>query len=149
AMLPFLKAFPLANGPAVAPGLAQFNASFSDPSTINAYSIRVDQVISSKINLFARYNYSPSSFDQRGPFAAPNTVLSVTEPLDSAVHTFTLGLTQSITSGISNELRANYSNHRVSEKLVTDNFGGAEPVPDSLLFPSGFSSSNSAMLLFI
>ena len=40
---PFLNAFPIANGPALGVGLAQFNASFSNPSTLNAYSIRMDR----------------------------------------------------------------------------------------------------------
>jgi len=33
---------PIANGVALASGLAQFNAGYSNPSTLNAYSIRVD-----------------------------------------------------------------------------------------------------------
>src|SRR5262249_53861305 len=65
AMQPFLNAYPVPNGTAAGPGLAQFNASYSNPSSLDAYSIRVDQVISPKLNLFGRYNYSPSSLDQR------------------------------------------------------------------------------------
>ena len=42
AMRPYLNAFPVANGPALAPGVAQFNASFSNPSSLDAYSIRID-----------------------------------------------------------------------------------------------------------
>jgi len=36
----------------------------------------------------------------------------------------------------------NYGNHRVSSKYALDHFGGAVPPPDSILFPSGFSSTN-------
>lgn len=50
---------------------------------------------------------------------------------------------------MSNEIRANYSNQRVGEKLVADNFGGAKPIPDSQLFPPGTSSTDGAFLLFI
>ena len=49
-MRPYLNAYPLPNGPALGPGLAEFNASFSNPSTLDAYSIRVDHVVSSKLN---------------------------------------------------------------------------------------------------
>jgi Carboxypeptidase regulatory-like domain/TonB dependent receptor-like, beta-barrel len=147
-MQPFLNAYPVPNGPAAGPGLAQFNASFSNPSSLDAYSIRVDQVINPKMNLFARYNYSPSSLDQRAaPFTTP--ALSTTESVDSAVHTLTVGLTQLITPAISNEVRVNYSNQRLATKFAVDNFGGAVPLPDSLLFPPGFSSADSGFLFFI
>src|SRR5262249_16578210 len=124
-------------------------ASYSDPSTLNAYSIRLDHAISSKINVFGRYNYSPSSLDQRGPLLSIDRVLSMRNSLSSSMHTFTIGLTQLITPRINNEVRLNYSNDRVGTKLSLDNFGGAVPVPDSLLFPSGYSSANGGFALNI
>ncbi|MBV8553908.1 MAG: TonB-dependent receptor [Acidobacteriaceae bacterium] len=142
-MQPFLNAYPVQNGPELGSGFAQFNGSYSSPSSLDAYSIRIDQVINSKISLFGRYNYSPSSLDQRGAFGVPYIVLSTTEPVSSSVQTFTLGLNELITPRISNEIRANYSNDRVGTKFALDNFGGAVPLADSLLFPSGYSSANS------
>jgi len=145
---PFLNAFPVANGAELGKGLAQFNASFSNPSSLDAYSIRVDQIINPNLNLFARYNYSPSSLDQRAaPFTTP--ALSTIDSISSSVHTLTVGLTELIKPEISNEVRANYSNHRVATKFLVDNFGGAVPLPDSLMFPSGFSSTDSAFLFLI
>src|SRR6266851_3834245 len=149
AMQPFLNAYPVSNGAALGAGLAQFNASFSNPSTLDAYSIRVDHVINSKVNLFGRYNYSPSSLDQRGPPSSAGTVLSMTEPVSSSVQTLTVGLAELIKPGISNEVRANYSNDRVGTKFALDHFGGAVPLPDSFLFPSRFSSTNGSFSLFI
>jgi Carboxypeptidase regulatory-like domain/TonB dependent receptor len=146
-MLPYLNAYPIANGAELGAGLAQFNAGYSNPSTLNTYSIRLDQVVNSKLSLFGRYNYSPSSTNQRGPFA-PNSVLSTTESASFSVQTFTVGLTEIINQGMSNEVRANYSNERVGTEYGLDNFGGAVPLSDSLLFPSGFSSSNSVFELF-
>jgi Carboxypeptidase regulatory-like domain/TonB dependent receptor len=148
-MQPFLNAYPVANGAARGNGLAQFNASYSDPSSLNAYSIRVDQAVNSKINLFARYDYSPSSLDQRGAFPPPYMVLSATESVASSVQTFTLGMNQIIAPPLSNEVRVNYSNQRLGTKYFLDNFGGAAPLPDSVLFPSGFSSTNSLFLQFV
>ena len=148
-ILPYLNAYSVANGTDLGSGLAQFNSTFTNPSTLNAYSIRVDEALSSKISLFGRYNYSPSSLDQRGPFPAPYTVLSVRELADSSIHTFTLGLDQMVTSRISNQARANYSNQRIETKFVSDHFGGAVPPSDSTLFPSAYSTANSLFELFI
>jgi len=145
---PFLNAYPVANGAELGSGLAQFNASYSNPSSLDAYSIRLDHIINSKLSLFGRYNYSPSTLKQRAaPFTS--TALSTTDLVDSSVHTFTVGLTQLIKPTMSNEVRANYSNHRLGTEFALDNFGGAVPPPDSLLFPSGFSSANAAFLLLI
>src|SRR6266704_525927 len=75
-ILPYLNAYPVANGAAVGPGLALFDAGYSNPSSLDAYSVRVDQVINSKLRLFGRYNYSPSNIDQRGPSFGTGVVLS-------------------------------------------------------------------------
>jgi hypothetical protein len=146
-MQPFLNAYPVQNGAELGSNLAQYNASYSDPSSLNAYSIRIDHVINSKMNLFGRYNYSPSDLSQRGPFFSSERVLSMQESVSSSVHTFTLGFNQVITPRITNEVRANYSNDRVGTAYILDNFGGAVPLPDSLLFPPGYSSANGAFTL--
>ena len=145
AILPYLSAYPVANGTEFGNGLAEFNATFVNPSSLDAYSIRVDQVVSPKITLFGRYNYSPSSLDQRGPFG----VLNTTEALSSSLHTFTLGSTQTIRPTISNEVRANYSNHRVSTSFALTNFGGGVPLPDSAMFPQGYSPQNANFEFYI
>lgn len=147
-MQPFLNAYPVANGAELGAGLAQFNASFSNPSSLDAYSIRVDHIINSKLTLFARYNYSPSDLDQRGAPFSP-TALSTSDLVDAAVHTFTVGLTEVIQPGISNEVRANYSNHRLGSAFDLDDFGGAAVPSNSLLFPAGLSPKNAAFLLLI
>lgn len=149
AMRVFLNAFPVANGRALAPGSAQFNASFSNPSSLDAYSIRIDHSLRSKLNLFGRYNYSPSKMDQRGPLFSSGRVLSATNSLSSSVHTGTIGLTQIINPDISNEVRVNYSNHRVGIDFVMDDFGGAAPPPDSALFPSGITSADGNFLFIV
>src|SRR6201987_5928736 len=67
AMQPYLEAYPVPNGPELGTGAAEFASAFSDPSSLNATSIRVDHQLNSKWTLFGRYNYSPSSLTQRGP----------------------------------------------------------------------------------
>jgi hypothetical protein len=148
-ILPYLNAYPVANGIGLGAGLSQFNAGYSNPSTLDAYSIRVDEVVSSKMSLFGRYNYSPSSLDERSPRLSSGPVLSMTQSLSSSVHTFTAGLTQLIQPRISNEVRMNYSNHRVGTRFFLDDFGGAVPLSDSMLFSTGFSSENGTFGLFI
>ena len=150
-MQPYLAAYPIANGAEIpdGSGRAEFNGSYSDPSSLNAYSIRVDHAISSKLTLFGRYNYSPSNFTQRAPSQGFELNLATLGNNSSAVHTFTVGLTQLITPRMNNEVRANYSNDRLGTRLTMDNFGGAVPLADSVLFPTGYSSSNGEFSLEI
>src|SRR5258708_1048408 len=88
-MQPILNAFPLPNGtdnPVT--GIAQFNASYSDPASLDAYSLRLDHRISKKLSIFGRYNYSPSNLAQRG---IGGTALSIVRPTDITVQTATAG----------------------------------------------------------
>lgn len=147
-MRPYLDAFPVPNGATLAGGLAQFNASFSNPSTLDAYSLRADQVVNEKLSLFARYNFSPSSLDQRSP-PLSGPILSLTSSLSSSIHTFTTGFIQLIDPRISNEVRVNYSNHQVGTRFFLDDFGGAVSLADSVLFPPGVSSTNGVFSMFI
>jgi len=149
AMQPYLNAYPVPNGSDFGNGSAAFGASFSDPSSLDAYSLRVDHAITSKLSLFARYNYSPSSLTQRGPLQGYEPNLATTGKISSHVHTFTLGLTAILSPRISNELRANYSNQSLGTKFAMDNFGGAVPLPESVLFPPGYDSRNGIFALEI
>jgi hypothetical protein len=149
AMRPYLNVYPVANGAALGGGLAQFSAGFSNPSSLDAYSVRIDHTVNSKLNLFGRYNYSPSSLDQRGPIFSSGRVLSTINSLSSSVHTATVGFTKLLKPGIGNEARLNYSNQRIGIRFVADDFGGAAPLPDSLFFPTGFSSANSNFILVV
>jgi hypothetical protein len=58
AMQPFLNAFPLPNGQEdpTSADAAQFKASYSNPATLDAYSMRIDQRLNDKLSLFARYD---------------------------------------------------------------------------------------------
>ena len=146
---PYLNAYPTPNGADLGGGTAQFNSGYTNPSTLNAYSLRVDHAINSKLNLFGRYNYSPSSLVQRSPALSSGPVLSLTQSLSTSIHTMTMGLTRLISPRISNEVRANYSNDRIITAFALDDFGGAVPLSDSQLFPPGFSSNNSAFGFYI
>jgi hypothetical protein len=135
---PFLNAFPVPNGTDFGNGLSQFNSSFSNAATLDAYNLRLDHAINSKTNFFARYNYSPSQLTQRGLGGGLNKLTFV--PVD--LHTMTVGLTESVTQNVGNEFRANYSNAASGTIAKLDNFGGAVP-PATFPFPAGFSMANS------
>ncbi len=141
---PFLNAFPLPNGPNVANGLAQFNASYSNPSTLNATSVRIDNTVSSKLTIFARYNNSPSHNALRGGGQSLNTV--TLSRLNT--QTLTVGATWAISQASSNDFRVNYSRNRGRLSYLMDNFGGAVVPSNSLLFPVG-SSQNAQMSFFV
>jgi hypothetical protein len=145
AVQPFLNAFPLPNGPDdVTTGVAQLNASYSNPATLDAYSIRIDHRLNDKFSLFGRYNYSPSELDQRG---AGTTLSSITSSRITT-QTATLGGTMIFSPATTNDLRFNYSRVNASSRSDLDNFGGAVPL-SSLPFPSPFTSRNANFSLDI
>jgi hypothetical protein len=162
AVQPFLNAFPLPNGPEVftpctsnvngcppsgqqSTGTAQFNASYSNPATLDAYSLRVDHKLTDKLNVFGRYNYSPSEITNRG---ASSTPLSTVAPTRITTQTGTLGATWILSTAITNDLRFNYSRTDSSSTSHLDNFGGAVP-PTALPFPSPFTTSDSIFAFFV
>ncbi len=138
AVRPILNAFPLPNGRDLGNGLAEFSASFSDPSTLNATSIRIDESVGSKVRLFGRYARTPAQRNTRGSFNLSNISLDRT---DSKV--VTLGVTASFTPRLINDLRFNYSGNYGPSNFVQDTFGGATPLPRSVLILSQYESSTS------
>src|SRR5579864_5578065 len=147
AMQPFLNAFPLPNGSDdSATGVAQFNASFSNPSGLDAYSLRLDHKLSGNLSAFARYNYSPSTITQRGQ--APFYALSAVSSSRITTETATIGATWGLSSIFSDDFRFNYSRTSGHTSGYLDGFGGAVP-PGSLAFPSPFTATNSLLNLQI
>lgn len=136
---PVLNAFPAANGPDFGNGSAQFSSSYSDPSSLDSYSLRLDNAIGSGLAIFGRYSYATSESLTRG-FGAP---LSSTQSASSTTHTLTVGALHNISPRVSNELRMNYSNSRAGTANTLDNFGGAIAPSDSQLFVNGFTAANS------
>jgi hypothetical protein len=146
ALQPFLNAYPLPNGPDnVGTGIAQFNASFSDSSTLDAYSLRIDHELFNRVILFGRYNYSPSESVQRG---AVGQSLSTLLSSRIGTQTATLGTTWAISPTVANDLRINYSRVNGSSSLFLDNFGGAVPL-SSLPLPSPYTAQNAEFSFFI
>jgi hypothetical protein len=153
ALQPYLNAFPLPNRnspeilcdpntdpfcpPSGISGSAAFNASYSNPGSLDAYSLRVDHKLNDKLNLFGRYNYSPSELTQRGAGLSLSTV----SPTTTTTQTTTVGALWAISSVIANDFHFNYSTTDASTSNRLDSFGGGVPL-GTLPFPSPFTDRN-------
>jgi hypothetical protein len=141
---PFLNAYPLPNGPNRPNGFADFSASYSNPTNLDATSIRVDHTINNRLNFFGRYNHSPSSVLERGSAGA---ALNQLAPQTIKTQTLTVGATLLLTSTLINEIRGNYSQNKGSFKLSVDGLGGGTPLP-AQAFPPNPYSLEEALLVF-
>ncbi len=145
AMQPFLNAFPFdPNQPDLGNGVAQFNGSFSNPATLDAYSLRADHKLTNSVNVFGRYNYSPSQAIQRGGGLS----LSNLAKTRITTQTATLGSSWVISPAVTNDVRFNYSRVNAHSFGYLDTFGGAVPLP-TLPFPSPFTSQDALFTLAI
>ena len=147
AVQPLLNAFPKPTGAELGNGTAQFTAGYSDPSSLDSYSGRVDYLLSQRVTLFGRYSDAPSSVVQRGG-GRFHTAFSNLNHTKARTQTATVGADGVISPHVINELRFNYSLSRGQSFLTLDNFGGAVPPPDSVLLPSPQTSNNSFLGFF-
>jgi hypothetical protein len=141
---PLLNAFPVPNGSDLRNGLAEFSASFSNPSTVNATSIRIDHGVSSRLSLFGRYNVAPSSSTFRGGLLGVS--LSMPTRGSSSTMTATFGATEVFSSRVSNDFRFNFSRVKAATSYSLDNFGRATPPTASALFPSFVNPTNAQFI---
>ncbi len=134
---PFLDAYPLPNRPEGRSGFAPFVASYTDSSYLNATSLRLDHMIGSRVTVFGRYNYAPSSSTSR--------LLALSNPVDNIANTRTLttGLTAILSPTISAESRFNLSHTTGESYARLDNFGGAIPLDPQTFFPGSQDPANS------
>lgn len=146
AMQPYLNAFPLPTPGApdnTATGIAQFNASFSNRASLDAYSLRLDHKLTDKVSVFARYNYSPSSLVQRGTSGGS---LNSVFPTNITTQTSTAGVVWTVSPNTVNDLRFNYSRTNSSAYAYLDGLGGAVPLT-SLPFPGPFTAKDSDLFI--
>lgn len=146
AIQPFLNLYPKPNGPQRANGLATFSASFSNPTTLNATSVRIDGIVNSKLTLFGRYNHAPSETTARGGVIQSLNTLS---HFDVKTQTLTFGATYLPSATVNNDLRLNFSRQRASNYFTVDEFGGAVVPADSVIFPANRSSLNAGITISI
>jgi len=148
AMQPFLNAYPLPNGPDnPATGMATFNGTYSDPASLNAYSIRIDHRLKQNVILFGRYNDSPSSISQRAVAQNGTGALSTIADSDTHIRTATVGSTWALKPTVVTDLRFNYSYMSATSSIRLDDFGGAVPYSPSL--PSPYTAVNASFVGYI
>ena len=128
-----LNAFPVSNCTSSTPncatlgnGLAGFVGSWSNPSRIDAWSLRLDHVISDRARLFFRFSDTPSSTSSRpiGSFASPGDIFKS----KYSSQTYSFGVTGLLSNRVSNELRIGYATNTADRTLGVDGFGGGQVV---------------------
>jgi len=129
ALQPVLNALPLPTGAEVGTtGQAPYAASFSNPSTLNATSFRLDHKFGNSATIFGRYDYAPSETITR--------ILSTLSTSALTTQTLTLGLTHVLSARANNEVRFNFSQVQGQSLSNLDSFNGAVPFDKSLLVPA-------------
>ena len=150
AVAPMLKAYPLPSKDDIA-GLptATAVATFSDPSTLDATSLRLDYAATSKLNLFVRGNYGPSNGAQYGAYGVyTSSTLSHTV---ANVDTTTAGATYLISPQLLNDFRVNLSHTKGATTVDPTNFGGAAAPSDKFFFSPNPNATfgNAGFTLFM
>ncbi len=125
---PFLNALPLPTGPETTfngspSGFAPFQTSWSNPSSMDAWSIRLDHSVNDKLTLFSRYGYTPSDSLTRN-----TSYLSRLNGVVAHAQTLTFGATSVFSLRLTNDFRINYTKNSSRSSSILDDFGGAIPV---------------------
>lgn len=130
---PVLNAFPIPNGPDLGNGFAEFIGNWSNPSKIDAISVRLDEIVNDRLRLYFRFGSTSS--DTGGPLASEPSVLSSNS---FSTRTYTLGATSTFSNSSTNEFRLNFSTNDVAQTSRSSSFRGATPIDISKV--QGFSS---------
>ena len=143
-----LNAYPLPtfDGSGLGAGLALYEGIGTRAYGQQAISLRVDHYFGERVSFFVRYNYSPSS--RAEPIQYVGTP-SNSEHYDIDTVTLTGGLTEVIAPNVVNEIRGNFSRQSTEDRADLDGNAGAIQPAQSLLFPQGYSLSNSAFTFFV
>jgi hypothetical protein len=110
------------------PCQATITAAYSDPSSLNSTSIRIDHNPTSKVSLFARYSHAPSYDATRN---WENVAYSNVD-----MDTLTAGVTILVAPSMLNDFRANWSRSAATLSSSLTAFHGAVVPSSSVLFPS-------------
>jgi hypothetical protein len=147
---PLLKAYPLPSAGQDITGqyTGLFKTTFSNPSTLNATSVRLDFSPTTKLNLFVRGDYAPSSGAQYGAFDFYTR--STYSSTISNVDTITAGATYLISPNLVNDFRFNISHSKGATVVAPTTFGGATIPSDAYLFQSNpkYTTATSVFSLF-
>lgn len=141
-----LDAFPLPNGQDLGNGIAQFLGNWSNISSLDSTSVRLDQTVNEKIRLFFRFSDTPSSATSRG--AASYQTPSEYSTLQYGMKTYTAGASLLLTSHMSNDVRFNYSSNDAARPQIIDSFGGNTPADLAALSGLGRGAAPNVSLFY-
>ena len=107
-------------------GLTEFIGAWTNPSNIDATSVRLDHTVSDKLRLFFRFASTTSAAraQQTGVFGVASDLSSTA----LTTLTYTFGATSAISNSVSNEFRLNYSSNTQTSSVTPISFGGAQAV---------------------
>lgn len=140
-----LRAFPLPTGQDFGDDTAEFTGIYSEPSRLDAASLRIDHRLDSRWSLFGRYNQAATSASTRGRLNASPSSVTRTE-VDT--RTLTLGTTGVLGGTVVNDLRVNVSHVSGGSRTDIDDFGGGIPPSASVLFPAVAPADDSLFRAF-
>ena len=146
ALGPVLNAFPVPNGPEAGGGIAEFLSSWSNPSSLDSTSVRLDHVVNDKLRLFFRFSDTPSSVARRGNGTSTTPTQQSTLNYDS--RTFTGAANSALTNHFGNDFRINYTSNRVVSQTLIHSFGDNIPVDLAQLSGLPAGSQVTAVLLY-
>jgi hypothetical protein len=123
-------------------GIAQFIGTWSNPSSLDSTSVRIDHVVNDKVRLFFRFSDTGSSS------AARQTPPTVNQISAYSMKTYTAGASSILTDRLSNELRLNYSSNGTTQTQVIEAFGGSNSVNLADLIGLGAGSEPLVYLFY-
>src|SRR6266513_1106494 len=142
ALQPVLNAFPVPNAQDLGDGWAQFIGSWSNPSSIDSTSVRLDHFVSEKLRLFFRFSDTGSAVSAKGSsLQGFGSTPSNNTKAAYTMRTYTGGASSLFNSRLSNEFRLNYSSNETTFRSFFDSFGGSTAI--DLLSMTGLNPAAS------
>jgi Carboxypeptidase regulatory-like domain/TonB dependent receptor/TonB-dependent Receptor Plug Domain len=128
-----LNAFPAPtpNAPDLGNGLGEFIGTWSNPSRVDSYSLRIDHSIHENLKLFFRFADTPSSSTTRG--TGRGETASMNSPETFVARSYTLGAMKLLSGRVGNDFRLNYSSNANISFTALQSFAGAHAVDLALL----------------
>ena len=127
AVQPVLNAFPVPDRALPGALLGERLAHFSRPARLDTAGLRIDQALTSRVAIFGRYNWSPSS---------TQTGFTDVENLRLGSSSFTLGIDATPTPSITNEGRLNVWRTAAASSWTPNPASGGIPLDFATFLPS-------------
>jgi hypothetical protein len=138
-LLPYIDMAPLPNGLDIYGQPAHF-ASYSNPTSTNSTSVRIDEKLGDRVTLFGRVGYAPSNKNIRSIYSI-NEVDSTT----AVNKVVTVGANIVFTPHFVNEFHANWTKSSGDSNSTLDSFGGST-VPTAAMYSEMFPAQYGASM---